>query len=224
MTVSNQNIKSKESRITILLSEERRLVRDAWSLVLNKESRFRVIAECDRPESALLQAKNLHPDMIILEIRPPGLRGIEMMPLFQKFSPGSKILAVSMYSFPGIAGELMQAGASGFLTKTSPLKELFEAILQINEGNQYVCREIDKTASNQLKEPCDMEAKLSMISIREIEILTAIRNGLSSKEIAKQLDITERTVTRHENHMLKTMELNYISELINLFENHQALI
>jgi two-component system invasion response regulator UvrY len=224
MAITNQNTNTKGSRITILLSEERRLVREAWSFILNKESRFRVIAECDRPESALLQAKNLCPDIILMEIRPPGLSGIEMLQLFEKFSPQSKILTVSMYSFPGVAGELIQAGASGFLTKTSSLKELFEAIIQIREGKNYVCREIEKTGYNELKPSCELENKLSLLSIREIEILTAEKNGLSSMEIGKQLNITEKTVDRHRCHMLKSLELNYISELIHLFEKHKKHI
>ncbi|MFL5810277.1 MAG: response regulator [Flavisolibacter sp.] len=221
MAITNQNINSNGSRITILLSEERRLVREAWSFILNKESRFRVIAECDRPESALLQAKKLRPDIILMEIRPPGLTGIEMLPLFEKFSPGSKILTVSMYSFPGVASELIQAGASGFLTKTSSFKELFEAIIQLRDGKNYVCREIEKTRFNELKEPCGLDNKLSLLSIREIEILAAEKKGLGSMEIARQLNITEKTVDRHRSHMLKILELNYISELIHLFEKHE---
>src|SRR5438309_4112807 len=116
----NQN-NSDDKKITILLAEGRRIVRDAWSFILKKNTRFQVIAECGSPESALLQARDLRPDIIILEIKPPELSGIEMVSLVRKFSPNSKTLGVSLYTFPNIAREVMKAGASGYITKTSPV-------------------------------------------------------------------------------------------------------
>src|SRR5947208_3484363 len=98
----NQTNNSKGNRISILVVEDRRLVREAWSFILDKDERFRVLADCGSLESALLQAKMLHPDIVLLDIRPPGLSGIEVVPLIRKFSPGSKILCVSQYTFPHI--------------------------------------------------------------------------------------------------------------------------
>jgi DNA-binding NarL/FixJ family response regulator len=210
--------------ITILVAEGRRLVREAWGFILNKDNRFRVIAECENFESAVLQAKNLRPDVVILDIQPPGLSGIEMMPLVRKYSPGSKILSVSTYSFPNIARELMQAGASGYLTKTSSLEEMLEAIIQVRNGEKYICREIRKTIKEQLKGSDDPTIRLSRLSLREIEVIIGVRDGFTSREIALQLKITAKTVEMHRYHILKKLKLNNASELVDFFNKNQTML
>jgi DNA-binding NarL/FixJ family response regulator len=218
------NIKpvSANNPITILLEEERRLVREAWTLVLNRDPLFRVIAECGDCESALLKAKELHPDVIILDIVPPGLSGVEMIPLFRKYSPGSKILIVSLYTFPDIARKLLQAGASGYLTKTSPLEEMFEAIIKVKEGEKYLCREISRTIKDQAEESDDPKIRLSRLSIRELEVIAGVKSGATSREIAQDLKITPKTVEIHRFRILRKLQLKNSSELVDFFNRHQA--
>jgi DNA-binding NarL/FixJ family response regulator len=213
---------SRERPITILLEEERRLVREAWRMVLEKEARFKVIAECSDCESALEKAKELHPDIIILDIVPPGLGGVEMIPLFRKFSPGSKILIVSHYTFPDIARKLLQAGASGYLTKTSPLEEMFESIFRVRKGEKYLCREVSNTIREQADESDDPKIRLSRLSIRELEVITGVKNGATSKEIAEDLKIAAKTVEIHRFRILKKLQLKNSSELVDFFNRHQA--
>ena len=208
--------------ITVLLAEDRSLVREAWRVILKKDTRFRVIAECGSPESALLQARRLQPDIVILEIRPPGLTGIELVQMMRKFSPDTKILGVSLYSIPNIARELILAGASGYLTKTSPLEEMLEAIMTIHEGEHYVCREVKKAAKENTEATDDPLVRLSRLSVREIEVIVGIKNGLTSKEIAEGLRITGITVDVHRDHILKKLKLEEASDLVELLDKHHS--
>jgi len=220
MSQINQKKNSEDKKITILLAEDRRLVREAWSFILKKNTRFQVIAECDSPESALLQARNLRPDIFILEIRPPELSGIEMVPLVRKFSPGSNTLCVSLYTLPNIAREVMKAGASGYLTKTSPLEEMLQAVIEIKEGENYLCREIEKAPRGWSVDSDDPKLMLSQLSLREIEVVIGIRNGLTSWEIAEQLNIAGLTVEMHRYRISKKLKLNEDSELVTFLNKY----
>src|SRR5215218_1318139 len=209
-----KNISTKK-KATILLAEERKLVREAWNFILNNVPHFQVIGECSSPESALLHAKKIQPDIIILEIKPPELSGIELVSLINKFSPNSKILAVSLYTIPNVAVKLMEAGVSGYITKTSPLQEILEAINIIKDGQNYVCREVKKIRTENVQDCDDLKMRLRKFSIRETEVVLGIRNGLASREIGEQLKISETTVEMHRYHILKKLKLDNASELID---------
>ena len=203
-----QKFNSEGKKIKILLTAERTLVREAWSLIFKNDSRFQVIAECGTPEAALLKARDLRPDIIIMEIKPPELSGIEMASLVPKFSPGSRILVVSLYTAPHTVREVMKAGVSGYVTKTSPQEEMLQAVMTINEGQTYLCREFRKSCSEQSKDPGLPEEMLGQLSIREFEVFVGLRGGLDFWKIASQLNIGELTVEMHRREVLKKLNLN----------------
>ena len=216
----NQKYYSGGEKITILLAEDRRLVREAWSFILKKDPRFQVVAECACPESTFHQARDLRPDIIILEIKPPELSGIEMVSLVRKFSPGSKILGISLYTAPDTVREVMKAGASGYLTKTSPLEEMLEAIIEIMDGENYLCSEFKKTPREQPEDSDDPALLMSQVSLRETEIIAGIKNGLASCKIAGQLNIAGLTVEKHRSSILKKLKLNEDAELVDFLNNN----
>jgi DNA-binding NarL/FixJ family response regulator len=222
MTYTNYKEFTSDKRVTVLLAEESKLVREAWSLILRKDPRFQIIAGCGSPESALLQAKKMQPEIIIFEVKPPGLSGIEILPLLRKYSPESKVLAVSLYTIPNIARELMQAGASGFLTKTSASTELTEAMLKIVQGENYLCREIKNHHREEFKNAEDAETRLGRLNLREIEIIIGLKNGLDVKEIAEELKITVIAVEDRCLGLLKKLRLKETSELVDIIREHQT--
>ena len=208
MGMFSQKYNSETKKIKILLTADKTLVCDAWSFILKKNSRFQVVAKCGTPESALLKARELRPDIIIMEIRPPELSGIEMASLVPKYSPESKILAVSMYTSPHTVSEVMNTGVSGYLTKTSPQEEMLEAIKQIYEGQNYLCREFRKLRTNQSKNFSEPEIMLGQLSLREFEVYIGMKAGLDFWRIASQLNIGELTVEMHRREVLKKLNLN----------------
>src|SRR5439155_20967438 len=136
-------------------------------------------------------------DIVIMDIKLPGINGIEATQQIRKVSPDSKILGVSLPTQPMYDRNLMQKGAMGYVTKNSSREEMFKAILEVYSGKKYVCEEIKNILSEQIISGEDQQSGLNSLSQREIEIISFIKKGYSSKEIADALSISVKTVEVH---------------------------
>jgi DNA-binding NarL/FixJ family response regulator len=208
--------------ITILIVDDHKLVREAWAMILNSDERFQVVGGCPNAESAVMQVKDLRPNIVIMDINMPGMNGIDAVPLIRKFSPATKILGVSLYTFPDVARKMMQAGASGYVTKNSSREELVHAIIEVMKGKRYVCKEVLGLILERKEGAEDPKTLLSSLSVRQIEIITAIRTGQTSKEIAAQLKLAPKTVEIHRYKILKKLKLSNAAELVDFFNKHQT--
>ena len=127
-----------EKPITILIAADHRLVAKGWQFILGLNPKFHAINGCKDFESVLLRAKTLRPDMILMDINMKRMQEMNVIPFIEKVSPDSQVLGISMYTFPGVSDTLIQLGVSGYLTKSSSIKELFEAIAELKAGNKYL--------------------------------------------------------------------------------------
>src|SRR6476469_10134095 len=114
------------------------------------EKNNKVIAESGSGEDAVELAKQLRPNIVIMDINLPGINSIEATQQIRKFSPGSKILGVSLHTQPTYARKMIQKGAMGYVTKNSSREEMFKAILEIQNGRKYICDEIKTILSQQM--------------------------------------------------------------------------
>jgi two-component system invasion response regulator UvrY len=208
-------------QISTLIADDHTLVRETWSFILNSDERFNVIAECGSGEEAVDLAKQLHPDVIIMDINLPGINGIEATSLIHKYAPESKVLGVSLHTQPTYARKMIQNGASGYVTKNSSREEMFKAIIEIHEGRKYICEEIKNILSDQVMNGKDAKNEVNSLSHREIEIIKLIKKGLSSKEIADNLCISFKTVEVHRYNILKKLNLKNTAALVNYINNSQ---
>ena len=206
-------------KITILIADDHTLVRETWSFILNNDPRFKVVAECGSGEEAVEKAKNLRPNIVIMDINLPGMNGIETTPLVRKYSPASKILGVSLHTQPAYAKKMMQAGALGYVTKNSGREEMFKAIIEIWEGRKYICNEIKNILSDQLLHDEQPKHNINSLSLREIEVIGKIKKGYSSKEIASELNLSVKTVEVHRYNILKKLGLKNSASLVNFINN-----
>ena len=208
-------------KITILIADDHTLVRETWSFILNTDERFQVVAECGSGEEAVELAKELRPNIVIMDINLPGINGIEATQQIRKFSPNSKILGVSLHTQPTYARKMMQKGAMGYVTKNSSREEMFKAILEIQEGKRYICDEIKNILSEQVISGDDQTNGVNALSQREIEIIAFIKKGYSSKEIADDLHLSVKTVEVHRYNILKKLNLRNTAALVNFINNSQ---
>ena len=208
-------------KITILIADDHTLVRETWSFILNTDPRFTVVAECGSGEEAVEKAKSLRPNVVIMDINLPGINGIEATQQIRKFSTGSKILGVSLHTQPTYARKMIQKGAMGYVTKNSSREEMFKAIMEIESGKKYICDEIKNILSEQVISGEDAQNGLNSLSQREIEIITFIKKGFSSKEIADALNISVKTVEVHRYNILKKLNLKNAAALVNYINNSQ---
>ena len=210
------------TKISILITDDHLLVREAWSFKLNADTRFKVVAEAGSGEAAVELARQLRPDVATLDINLPGINGIETAALIRKSSPGTKILGVSMHTQPAFVRKMIRNGVMGYVTKNSSAEELCKAIIEIHNNRKYLCDEIKNILSDHMMEG-EKKDVLNDLSGKEIEVIELIKKGYSSKEIAIPLRISVKTVEAHRYNILKKLKLKNTAAMINCVNNNQAL-
>jgi two-component system invasion response regulator UvrY len=210
-------------KITILIADDHKLIRQTWEFIFNTDARFQVIGESASGEEAVETAKQLRPDVVIMDINLPGINGVEATAQIRKFSPGSKIIGVSMHTQPSFAKVIMRNGAMGYVTKSSSREEMFKAILEVHAGNKYICDEIKNILSDSLMTDEKEGNGINSLSQREIEIISQIKKGDSSKEIAVNLCLSIKTVEVHRYNILKKLKLKNTAALVNFISSHPEL-
>ncbi len=203
------------AKITVLIVDDHTLIRETWSFLLGRNDNFEVIAEVGDGQRAVDIARDKRPNIILLDINMTPLNGFDVLKLIRKQSPGSKVIAVSMHSQPAYAKKMLRLGAKGYVTKNSPRQEMLDAIMEVHQGNAYICQEVKNILSDQMLSEEDNTAGLNQLSEREIEVINQIRDGLSSKEIADKLTISIKTVEVHRHNILKKLKVKNTASLIN---------
>ncbi len=211
-------------KISILIADDHKLIRETWTYILNSDPRFQVIAECGDAEQAVEMAKQKRPHIILMDINMTPFSGFEATEQIRKVSPGSKIIGVSMHSQPAYAKKMLQVGAKGYVTKNSSKEEMFTAIMEVFRGNKYVCDEIKTIISDQLLEENQDMPSINSLTEREIQIINHIREGLSSKEIAAKLEISLKTVEVHRHNILKKLKLKNSASLVNFINSNAGYV
>lgn len=207
-----------DNKITILIVDDHKLIRDTWSFILNSDPRFQVIAETDSGQDAIGLAENNHPDIILMDINMSPMNGFEATKEIRKVSPASKVIGVSMHSQPAYAKKMLQVGAVGYITKNSSKEEMIGAISEVAQGHKYICNEVKTILSEQILEDSE-KPDVNLLSQREVEIIELIKQGQSSREIAQHLNITLKTVEVHRHNILKKLNLKNTAALVNFINN-----
>jgi DNA-binding NarL/FixJ family response regulator len=202
-------------QITILLVDDHKLIRDSWSFILNSDPRFSVIAETSNGDDAVEIVKSLKPDIILMDVNMTPVSGFDATRQIIKIAPETKVIAVSMHSMPAYAKRMMQLGAMGYVTKNSSKDEMIKAIIEVSEGKKYICEEVKNILAQKEMDDDGSHADMNNLSRREIDIIKLIKVGLSSKEIASQLDISLKTVEVHRYNILKKLKLKNTAALVN---------
>ena len=202
-------------KITILLVDDHKLIRDSWTFILNSDPRFLVIGETSNGDQAIEIAKIIKPDIVLMDVNMTPVNGFDATKQICEFSPGSKVIGISMHSMPAYAKRMLQVGAMGYVTKNSSKEEMISAIIEVNNGNKYICEEVKNILTQQELEEEDRQPDMNVLSRRELEIAKLIKEGMSSREIAVRLDISLKTVEVHRYNILKKLNLKNTASLVN---------
>lgn len=209
-------------KISILIVDDHKLIRESWSLILNTDPRFEVIGEISSGEEAIAFVGNIKPDIILMDVNMKPMSGFDATKNIRKIAPFSKIIGVSIHNMPAYAKKMLSLGAMGYITKNSSKEEMINAIIEVNHGNKYVCEEVKGILMKRELEGNAETPEMSVLSRRELEVIHLIRDGLSSKEIASQFGIALKTIEVHRYNILKKLKLKNTASLIN-FINEQGL-
>jgi DNA-binding NarL/FixJ family response regulator len=218
-SIPRSNNQMNSSMVYILIVDDHTLIRENWAFLLNLDSRFSVIGQCGSGEQAIELARSLKPNIVLMDINLPGLNGFEATCQIRKFAPGTKVIGVSLHSQPSYARKMMQSGASGYVTKNSSREELSKAIINIHFGEKYICEEIKNILANNVISNNVTSSNINTLSSREMEIISEVKKGNSSKEIADKLKISTKTVEVHRYNILKKLNLKNTASLVNYIHN-----
>jgi DNA-binding NarL/FixJ family response regulator len=201
-------------KITILIADDHRLIRDSWKYILETDSQFTVVGTASNGNEAVELAGTLRPNVILMDVNMGELNGFEATRIIRKISPGSKIVGVSMHTMPAYAKKMFKSGAVGYVTKNSSRQELISAIIKVSEGKTYICEEVRGII---IKQEFDEKPKadINLLSKRELEVVQFIKRGLSSKLISGELHLSVKTIEVHRYNILKKLDLPNAAALVN---------
>ena len=202
-------------KITVLIADDHKLIRETWSFILNGDPRFQVVAECGDSENAVEMTRQKHPNIVLMDINIMPISGFEATERIRKVSPKTRVIGVSMHSQPAYAKKMLQIGAKGYVTKNSSKEEMIMAILEVHAGNRYICDEIKNNISELVMDDNRDTPNVNALTEREIQIINLIKEGQSSKEIASNLNISLKTVEVHRHNILKKLKLKNSASLVN---------
>lgn len=192
-----------EQMIRVLVVDDHDIVRQGLRAMLESKGGIVVIGEAGDGEQAVIQARLLMPDVILMDLEMPRKNGISAIQDIIAEQPAARILVLSSFSEDSQIVESMRAGALGYLLKTAKLDDLVTAIRQINNGetplNPLVARRLVVTMSSQRAEPNLLE----VLTDRELMILPLVVRGMTNKEIGDRLGITLRTAGTHIGNMIR---------------------
>jgi DNA-binding NarL/FixJ family response regulator len=205
------------SKHRIVLADDHIMLRQGLKRILAERSDFDVVGEAGDGLELLSTVKKTAPDVVVLDISMPGLRGIEAIPEIRKSCSDTKILVLTMHKEEDYLIQALSAGASGYLLKEDADKELYAAIEKILQGKIFVSPFFAERLNDDWVQMCRGKKDLSLVeplSQREREILKLIAEGKSSKEIGELLFISPRTVERHRANMMTKLKLRKTADLV----------
>jgi DNA-binding NarL/FixJ family response regulator len=200
-----------EQEIKILLVDDHPLVRDGLRARLEAAPRLRVVGEAGSSQEALEQAGSCQPDLVLMDINMRGGSGIEATARLAERYPGIAVLVLSMHDKPEYVTQAMAAGARGYVLKDAPGKDIVLAIDTVMGGGIYYSAAL----ARQLAGPATPASPYSeQLTAREQEVLRHIASGQSNKQIARDLDLSVRTVESHRLNIKRKLGIEGQAELI----------
>ncbi len=199
----------------VVLADDHRIVREGIRMLLENRKDIHVVGEASDGEEVLRVVGQELPDVVVMDISMPKLSGIDATRRITESGSRAKILVLSMHESPGYVEEVLRAGASGYLLKDSASEELVQAIDAIRAGDSYLSPAITQQVVDALAHPADRPSSaVSVLSERERQVLTLIAEGLSSKEIARDLGVSLKTIESHRANLMDKLEIHKVSGLV----------
>ena len=206
-------------KTTVMIVDDHELLQDTWSLLLTSSEKYEVVGKTGNGEAAIEMAGEKRPDIMLVDINMTPMNGFEVLQQVRKFSPGTKVIGVSMHSQPAYAKKMLREGAKGYITKNSSSEEFLFGINEVAEGRQYVCKQVKEILAEQVLGG-DKSIGIEALSKRELEVIGYIRDGLTSKEIANLLSIASKSIEVHRHNILKKLGVKNSAGLIQLINTH----
>ncbi|MBW3566715.1 MAG: response regulator [Proteobacteria bacterium] len=203
--------------IRILLVDDHKLVRVGLRNILEAQTDIEIVGEASDGEAGLERARELKPDIVVLDINMPEMNGVEATRKLARLDPSPRILIVSVHKQDPIPMRMLEAGASGYLSKDLAADEIVAAIRQVHAGRRYLSADV---ARDMALAQLGGESALSTLSDREMEVLLLVATGMSLQAIAEKLHVSPKTVATYRYRLFEKLNVTNDVELARYALRH----
>jgi DNA-binding NarL/FixJ family response regulator len=202
-------------RIRVLIADDHTLVRESLVGLLQAEGDVEVVAQAADGLETIDRAQSARPDVVVADLSMPRLNGIEVVRRLRETVPDSRVLVLTMHQEEEYVLQAVRAGASGYLVKDSAGSELLAAVRNLHAGRGHFGPQAARALAEQMQHPeRTVEDPYGRLTAREREVFHLIAEGLTTKEIARQLDISAKTAENHRARVLGKVGVRNTAELV----------
>ncbi len=215
--------------IKILIVEDHELVRIGIKRLLQDVPGLKVVGEACTGEDAVRLAKDLIPEVVLMDVQMPGIGGLEATRKMVRHNPDIKVLALTIHGLEPYPSRLLQAGAAGYITKGCATEEMIRAIRAIHSGQRYISTDIAQQLALKRFTKAE-ESPLDILSERELQIMLMITGSQKVQEISVKLCLSPKTVNSYRYRIFEKLgihsdvELTLLAIRLGLVEGHQVVI
>jgi two-component system invasion response regulator UvrY len=208
--------------ITVLLVDDHDLVRVGIRRLLTDVQGIKVVGEAKSGEEAVRIVRDLQPNVVLMDVKMPGIGGLEATRKLLRADPDVRVIAVTVYGDEPFPSRLLQAGAAGYLTKGASVDEMVHAIRTVHAGQRYISPEVAQQLA--LKHLSDNDASpFESLSERELQVMIMITNGMKVQVISDKLCLSPKTVNSYRYRLFEKLGVNSDVELTHLAMRHGLL-
>lgn len=206
--------------VKVLVADDHKIVRDGLRSLLSREADIEVVGEAETGRQATEMARQLKPEVVIMDIAMREMNGIEATRQLKEESPSTHVIALSMHSDRRYVSEMLAAGATGYLLKDGAFEELATAIRRVSNGQMFLAQGVSGTVLNDYVSrlngtgPGGAQGNGKPLSPRERQVLQLIAEGVSTKQIAADLHLSVKTVETHRRQMMDKLGIYNVAGLI----------
>jgi DNA-binding NarL/FixJ family response regulator len=209
-----------ESIVDVLLVEDHAIVRHGIRTMLERSGDFRVVAEVDNGAEAVQFCKKAQPQLVLMDLAMPGLNGIEATTEIVRHWPAARVVFLSAYDDDQSVVNAIRSGARGFVLKRASLGDLLDALRTVAKGGSYLSPQVSDRLLVRIQRG-DLESgpapsALEGLSPRELQVMRMIAEGMTSKEIARSLELGVETVRSYRKTLMKKLGVNNVAGLTQL--------
>jgi len=206
--------------IRVLIADDQALVRGGFHSILAGQDDIEVVGEAEDGNEAVALVEELHPDVVLMDIRMPGIDGIEATRRIAARGLATRVLVLTTFDVDDYVYEAMKAGASGFLLKTAPPRQLADAVRTVTAGDALLAPSITRRLVEQfVRRPppgTSVPRGVEELTDRELDVLKLLARAMSNAKIAAKLVVSEATVKSHVNRILTKLNLRDRAQAIVL--------
>lgn len=200
--------------IKVMLVDDHAVVRAGYQMLLKNLPDLEVIAEAASGEEAYRLHSTYQPDVIVMDLSLPGISGLETIKRINSRGTKTKILVFSMHEETIFVEQALQAGASGYITKSSAPQLLVEAIKKLSNGEKYIDPELAQQLA--IEKSRGQDSPLSDFSAREFEIFCMLAEGLNTSEVAKKLSLSYKTVANYSTQIKTKLDVATVADIARI--------